>query len=176
MIDVLRDLGVVVVAAAGNYSTTRRFYPAAFARPSPADQVPLISVGALNPNGSKAVFSDAGDWITCWAVGALVISAFPTDINASRSPELRMRAHPGNQLPPGVPLPGEREALDPDDYSGGCAAWSGTSFSAPLVAAHVVAALLKGAASTGSLRLTTPGPLRRPSRALAALTALDWPG
>ncbi|MGA8458575.1 MAG: S8 family serine peptidase, partial [Streptosporangiaceae bacterium] len=82
VIDVLRGLGVVVVAAAGNYSTARRFYPAAFARPSPADQVPLISVGALNPNGSKAVFSDAGDWITCWAVGALVISAFPTDINA----------------------------------------------------------------------------------------------
>ena len=120
-------------------------------------------MGALNPNGSKAVFSDAGDWITCWAVGALVISAFPTDINASRSPELRMRAHPGNQLPPGVPLPGEREALDPDDYSGGCAAWSGTSFSAPLVAAHVVAALLKGAASVASLRLTTLGPLQRPN-------------
>lgn len=176
VIDVLRGLGVVVVAAAGNYSTARRFYPAAFARPSPADQVPLISVGALNPNGSKAVFSDAGDWITCWAVGALVISAFPTDINASRSPELRMRAHPGNKLPPGVPLPGEREALDPDDYSGGCAAWSGTSFSAPLVAAHVVAALLKGAASVASLQLDHPGAAAATERALAALTALDWPG
>jgi subtilisin family serine protease len=176
VIDLLRNLGVVVVAAAGNYSTTRRFYPAAFARPSPADQVPLISVGALNPNGSKAVFSDAGDWITCWAIGALVISAFPTDINASRSPELRMRAHPGNQLPPGMPLRGEREALDPDDYSGGCAAWTGTSFSAPLVAAHVVAALLKGAASEASLHLDHPGAAAAKKRALAALTALDWPG
>jgi hypothetical protein len=176
VIDVLRGLGVVVVAAAGNYSTARRFYPAAFARPAPADQVPLISVGALNPNRSKAVFSDAGDWITCWALGALVISAFPTDINASRSPELRMRAHPGNQLPPGVSLPGEREALDPDDYSGGCAAWSGTSFSAPLVAAHVVAALLKGAVSTAGLRLDHPGAAAATERALAALTALDWPG
>jgi subtilisin family serine protease len=176
VIDVLRGLGVVVVAAAGNYSTTRRFYPAAFARPSSAEQVPLISVGALNPNCSKAVFSDAGDWITCWAVGALVISAFPTDINASRSPELRMRAHPGNELPPGVSLPGEREALDPDDYSGGCAAWSGTSFSAPLVAAHVVAALLKGAASTASLHLDHPGAAAATERAMAALTALDWPG
>jgi len=176
VIDVLRGLGVVVVAAAGNYSTARRVYPAAFARPSPAGQVPLISVGALNPNGSKAVFSDVGNWITCWAIGAIVISTFPTDINASRSPELRMRAHPGNQLPPGVSLPGEREALDPDDYSGGWAAWSGTSFSAPLVAAHVVAALLRGAASTGSLRLDKPGTAAATSRALAALTALDWPG
>jgi subtilisin family serine protease len=176
VINVLRGLGVVVVAAAGNYSTARRFYPAAFARPSSAHHVPLISVGALNPNGSKAVFSDGGHWITCWASGAVVVSTFPTDINASRSPELRMRAHPGNELPPGVSLPGEREALDPDDYSGGFAAWSGTSFSAPLVAAHVVAALLKGAASTSGLRLDHPGPAEATKRALAALAGLGWPG
>jgi subtilisin family serine protease len=176
VIDVLRSLGVVVVAAAGNYSTSRRFYPAAFARPASAGEVPLISVGALNPNGSKAVFSNGGDWITCWASGAAVISTFPTDINAARSPELRMRAHPGNQLPPEVRLPGEREALDPDDYSGGFAQWSGTSFSAPLVAAHVVTALLKGAASTNSLRLDQPGAAAATKRALAALTDLDWPG
>jgi subtilisin family serine protease len=176
VIDVLRGLGVVVVAAAGNYSTTRRFYPAAFARPAPAGEVPLISVGALNPNGSKAVFCNGGDWITCWAPGAAMISTFPADINASRSPELRMRAHPGNQLPPGLSLPGDREALDPDDYSGGFAQWSGTSFSAPLVAAHIVAALLKGAASTSSLRLEHPGAAAATKRALAALTDLDWPG
>jgi subtilisin family serine protease len=176
VIDVLRGLGVVVVAAAGNYSTTRRFYPAAFARPAPAGDVPLISVGALNPNGSKALFSNGGDWITCWASGAAMISTFPTDINASRSPELRMRAHPGNQLPPGLSLPGDREALDPDDYSGGFAQWSGTSFSAPLVAAHIVAALLKGAASTSSLRLDHSGAAAATKRALAALTDLDWAG
>jgi subtilisin family serine protease len=176
VIDVLRGLGIVVVAAAGNYSTTRRFYPAAFARPSTPDRVPLISVGALNPNGSKAVFSDGGHWITCWASGAAVVSTFPTDINASRSPELKMRAHPGNELPRGVSLPAEREALDPDDYSGGFAQWSGTSFSAPLVAAHVVAALLKGAASSSSLRLNHPGAAAAKKRALAALTDLGWPG
>ena len=56
--------------------------------------MPLISVGALNPNGSKAVFSDGGDWVTLLGRAPLVISTFPTDINASRSPELRMRAHP----------------------------------------------------------------------------------
>jgi subtilisin family serine protease len=87
-----------------------------------------------------------------------------------------MPAHPGDELPPGPPLPGEREALDPDDYSGGFAIWSGTSFSAPLVAAHVVAALLKGAASTSSLRLDHPGPAEATKRALAALADLDWPG
>src|SRR5207245_8670781 len=75
VIDALLDLGVVVVAAAGNYSTSRRFYPAAFAqRPVPAGQVPLISVGALNPNGSKAVFSNGGHWVTAWASGAVMVS------------------------------------------------------------------------------------------------------
>jgi hypothetical protein len=44
------------------------------------------------------------------------------------------------------------------------------------VAAHVVAALLRGAASTGSLRLDNPGTAAATSRALGALTALDWPG
>jgi subtilisin family serine protease len=176
VIDVLRGLGVVVVAAAGNYSTTRRFYPAAFAQPSAPDQVPLISVGALNPNGSKAVFSDGGGWIKAWASGAMVVSTFPTDINGSRTPELMMRAHPADQLPPGVSLPGERESLDPDDYSDGFALWTGTSFSAPLVAAHVVAALLKGAESNAALRLDLPGAAAATKRALAALTGLGWPG
>jgi hypothetical protein len=174
VIDVLRGLGVVVVAAAGNYSTSRRFYPAAFAEP-PSGGVPVISVAALNPNGSKAVFSDGGRWINTWASGAMVVSTFPTDINASRTPELRMRAHPGNPLPPDVSLPGERESLDPDDYSGGFALWTGTSFSAPLVAAHVVAALLKGAAGNAALKLSLSGPTNATKRALAALTSLDWP-
>ena len=174
-IDVLRGLGVVVVAAAGNYSTARRFYPAAFAHPSTPGQVPVLSVGALNPNGSTAIFCDVGGWITAWAPGAMVVSTFPTDINGSRTPELRMRAHPADQLPPGVPLPCEREALDPDDYHGGWAAWSGTSFSAPLVAAHIAKELLS---KKLMLRLEVKGKECAIERALAALTSenLGWKG
>jgi subtilisin family serine protease len=177
-IKLLLGMGVVVVAAAGNNSTSRMFYPAAFAQqPTQAGQVPVISVGALNPNGSKAVFSDGGRWITAWAVGAAVVSTFPTDINGSRSPELRMRAHPANQLPPGASLRGEREALDPDDYSDGFAVWSGTSFSAPLVAAHVIRSLLDGAASAvPGLRLDGPGQSAATNRAVAALQNLGWRG
>lgn len=176
VIDVLLQLGVVVTAAAGNFSTSRRFYPAAFTRrPDPAAEVPLISVGALNPNGSKALFSDGGAWITAWASGAAILSTFPVDINAARTPEVRMRAHPANQLPPGVPLPGEREALDPDDYRAGFAIWSGTSFSAPLLAAHVAQALLAGA-SVSELGLDVAGEAAAASRALAALTSLGWRG
>jgi subtilisin family serine protease len=178
LIEALLKLGVVVVAAAGNYSTSRMFYPAAFARqPAPAGHVPLISVGALNPNGSKAVFSDAGDWVTAWAAGGAVVSTFPTDINGSRTPELSLPAHPANPMPPGVSLPDRREALDPDDYSGGWGVWSGTSFSAPLLAAHIVWSLLEGPADPGSGLVLKP--CEQPAtteRALAALKNMGWPG
>jgi subtilisin family serine protease len=162
VIDVLLGLGVTVVAAAGNYSTSRRFYPAGFTQqPLPPGQVPLIAVGALNPDGSQALFSDGGRWITAWAAGAAVISTFPTDINGSRTPE--------------ISLPGGPAALDPDDYSGGFAAWSGTSFSAPLVAAQVAGSLLAGTAEAG-LRLDLPGKTPARDRALAALENLGWEG
>ena len=178
LIKALLDLGVVVVAAAGNYSTSRMFYPAAFAQqPAPAGHVPLISVGALNPNGSKAVFSDAGHWVTAWATGGAVVSTFPTDVNGSRTPELRMPAHPANPMPPGVSLPDHREALDPDDYSGGWGVWSGTSFSAPLLAAYIVRTLLEGPADPGSGLVLKPcGQQATAERALAALKNMGWPG
>ena len=153
-IEALLDLGVVVVAAAGNFATSREFYPAAFARePVPAGQVPVISVGALNPNGTKAMFSNDGLWVTAWARGAAVVSTYPTDIDASRTPELRI---PVNRKPPGI-LPPGREALDPDDYRGGWAVWSGTSFSTPYLAALMARSLLTRAVAQSSLRLDVPG-------------------
>lgn len=175
VIELLLGQGVIVVAAAGNYSTSRRFYPAAFATKTPPGGLPLISVGALNPNGSKAMFSDGGHWITAWASGAAVVSTLPVDINASRSPELRLRAHPDNPMPPGISLPGSRESLDPDDYSGAFAVWSGTSFSAPLLAARITRALMEGARRDG-LSLTPCGPQDTQNRALSALKSMNWPG
>jgi Subtilase family len=158
-IEVLLDLGVVVVAAAGNFSTSRPFYPAAFAVQTAA--VPVISVGALNPNGTKAVFSNDGNWVTAWAQGAAVVSAYPVDVNASRTPELRVR----------VSARPDRESLDPDDYSGGFAVWSGTSFSAPGLAALIAGSLLDGAAG-GGLRLDQPGVQAARERAAAAVANL----
>jgi subtilisin family serine protease len=175
VIELLLGQGVIVVAAAGNYSTSRRFYPAAFATKTPPGGLPLISVGALNPNGSKAMFSDGGHWITAWASGAAVVSTLPVDINASRSPELRLRAHPDNPMPPGISLPARRESLDPDDYSGAFAVWSGTSFSAPLLAAQITRALMEGARRDG-LKLTPCGPQDTQNRALSALKSMNWPG
>jgi subtilisin family serine protease len=165
-IKVLLDLGVVVVVAAGNYAMSQEFYPAAFSQePVGAGQVPVISVGALNPNGTKASFSNDGHWVTAWARGASVISTYPVDVDGSRSPELRI---PGNRKPPGE-LPPGREALDLDDYSAGFAVWSGTSFSAPYLAALVAGSLLEGA---GSLPLDVPGKQAAAERAAAALERL----
>jgi Subtilase family len=170
VIQVLLDLGVAVVAAAGNYSTSRRFYPAAFSlQPSP---VPVISVGALNPNGSKALFSDGGRWVRAWAAGAAVVSSYPDDVNGSLTPQVRVRARVDG-LAPGDGPPDGREGLDPDDFRGGFAVWSGTSFAAPLIAAQIAARLLEQAAEFG---LGTTGSQAAVDRTMAALASLGWPG
>jgi hypothetical protein len=170
VIQVLLDLGVTVVAAAGNYSTSRRFYPAAFSlRSSP---VPVISVGALNPNGSRALFSDGGRWVRAWAAGAAVVSTYPDDVNGSLAPEVRVHPH-GGGLAPANGRPDDREALDPDDFRGGFAAWSGTSFAAPLIAAHLAARLLELDPQAG---LDGTGSQAAADRTRAALESLGWPG
>jgi len=177
VIKLLLDMGVAVVAAAGNYSTSRRFYPAAFTLQPPPGPVPLISVGALNPNGSKAIFSDGGGWVWAWAAGAAVLSTFPTDINGSRCPELRVRAHPANEMPPGVQLPADRQALDPDNYRGGFAMWSGTSFSAPLLAARIARQLLPPADEPAPVTgLGKTGAHAAADRTVAALEKIHWQG
>jgi len=170
IIALLLDMGVAVVTAAGNYSTRRRFYPAAFSLQPSA--VPVISVGALNPNGSKALFSDGGRWVRAWAAGAAVVSTYPDDVNGSLTPQVRVQTHPG-RLSPEAGRPDDREALDPDDFRGGFAAWSGTSFAAPLIAAHVAARLLDQASAPS---LDQPGAGAAADRTLAALASLGWPG
>jgi hypothetical protein len=164
VIDELLDMGVLVTAAAGNYTTTRRYYPAAFAGdPSAAERIPLVSVGALNPNGTQAAFSDGGSWVHGWARGAAVISTVPVDVNGPQNANVAS---------------GAAEGLDPDDYAGGFAAWSGTSFSTPAMAGYLAAAMigpLLGPAPDSSLRLDAPGGKAAVQRAEAALRQLRLP-
>ena len=128
----LTALGVPVIAAAGNQASDRPFYPAAFAAQQTEDLAPVLSVGALNPNGNIAMFSNDGPWVSCFATGASVISTFPPKAHGSLSPYRRYRTDYAGRY---------RESLDPDDFSSGFAVWSGTSFSAPLAASYLARAM-----------------------------------
>ena len=128
----LTELGIPVIAAAGNQASERPFYPAAFAAQQTYDQAPVLSVGALNPNGNIAMFSNDGPWVSCFATGASVISTFPPNAHGSLSPYRRYRTDYAGRY---------RESLDPDDFSSGFAVWSGTSFAAPLATSYLARAM-----------------------------------
>jgi hypothetical protein len=136
----LGALGVAVVAAAGNDATDQPFFPAALS--IYADQIAdpnrprvhVASVGALNPNGAVALFSNAGDWVTHYRRGACVVSTLPEDFNGSLQPAERVDR----------PDVGPRESLDIDDFTFGFASWSGTSFAAPYLAGELAAEAASG--------------------------------
>lgn len=141
MYAILEELGrngVVVVCSAGNDATSRPSFPAAFCRwsddsgPIPFDRTlaPIVSVGALNPNRTDALFSNAGPWVQTYVAGAAVVSTMPA-FRGGYEPVARTSA-----------FGRVREAIDPDDFQGGFAVWSGTSFSAPILAGDVAAALV----------------------------------
>lgn len=138
----LLALGVVVVCAAGNDATARPRFPAAFG-PWEGDGcpitwdgpwAPLVSVGALNPNGTcDALFSNVGPWVRAHAPGAAVLSTMPTHFQGGLQAEAATEAF-------GRP----RASIDPDDFTAGFGLWSGTSFAAPLLAGRIAAELLDG--------------------------------
>ena len=158
----LGSFGVAVVASAGNDSTTRPLYPAAFTPnvngpnvACPPDCVPVASVGALNPDGSIALFSNAGVWVNSAESGASVISTMPMIDGGSEPSTLVL-------TPTGL-----RATIDMDDFRGGFASWSGTSFSAPVLAGKIAQLLL----DTGSLDdVSTGASTARVRDALATLT------
>jgi hypothetical protein len=117
-------------------------FPAAFApwldgkdpiKPDPS-ALPVVSVGALNPAGrSDALFSNAGPWVRDWQQGAAVVSTLPVAFEGGLQANAKTEAYQR-----------VREGLDPDDYRGGFAVWSGTSFAAPLLAGKLAAHMAKG--------------------------------
>lgn len=121
----LRAKGVVVIAAAGNDGTCRPAWPAA------TDGV--VSVAALDDDG-PAWFTNHGSWVRACAPGVDVLSRF------------------FEEQPDAADHPADVEALArlADDAEGpalaanGWALWSGTSFSAPIVAGVVARAVLAG--------------------------------
>jgi subtilisin family serine protease len=126
----LAQLGVVVVVSAGNDATNRPIYPASFApyagglvASTPVTEVPLVAVGALNPDGTAALFSNDGPWVRAWRPGAAIVSTLPTNFDGGQQASSRV---PGGEE--------VRSTIDPDNFSSGFAVWSGTSFAAPILA------------------------------------------
>jgi len=120
-------------------------FPAAFApwsdgngpvQPAAA-LAPVVSVGALNPNGTDAMFTNTGPWVRVYARGASVMSTMPA-FQGGYEPMARTEAFQRG-----------REAPDPDDYTSQFAIWSGTSFAAPLFAGQVAARLIGATSAPG---------------------------
>lgn len=142
----LRERGVVIVCSAGNDATDRPAFPAALWDWGDADLgivdgaglAAHISVGALNPTGrSVALYSNIGDWVRVYAPGTSVLSttpAFEGGVQSGARDDLYGLA---------------RMTIDPDDFRGGFAIWSGTSFAAPHVAGLIAQAMAKQLTSTG---------------------------
>ena len=166
----LGDLGVRVVASAGNDATDQPTYPAAIAVNTIAPPVRLVSVGALNPNRTRAIYGNQAQWVTDWEVGTAVVSTLPA-FNGSQNPTVTIN-EPGAE---------PREAVDPDDFSGGdangrhfeggFARWSGTSFAAAALAGRLAHALGVNAAAAGADSMIDVSPPAAIDRAAAAYSA-----
>jgi len=149
----LGRLGVAVIASAGNNSTDQQMFPAGF---TPNDKGPIfvaeddcvqvISVGALNPDGSVAMFSNGGPWVRVWERGAAVVSTMPDNFDHSR------QAQVATVDPSGL----KRNSLDPDNFTSGFALGSGTSYAAPVVAGKIAQRLIDKAAA-GSVDMDATG-------------------
>jgi hypothetical protein len=162
-IDRLTDLGVVVVAAAGNDATLRPFLPAAHGQ----DNGLVAAVGALNASGDTiAAFSNAGPWITRWAPGNALVSTVPV-WQGARGPVI---APEENTLIDPV----RRTSPDEDDLKTGFAMWAGTSFATPVVSGKIGQVIVENPSLT-----TTTDPRERARQALGmtnqVLDKIGWP-
>ncbi len=101
---------VLIVASAGNDGSGHRLYPAGFDKPN------VRAVGALNPDLSRADFSNHGDWVHCSAVGVGVVSTFVQGLTPPES---------------GLGVPDVTFPATP------WATWTGTSFTAPQISGAV---------------------------------------
>lgn len=142
--------GVRVVASAGNRPVATHVFPAAFDG--------LVSVGALDPDGTLAAYTNTGDWVSVEAPGTSVVSALPKFDHAKWPLRDDLDI---NGLPTGT---------DPNFQASLVGQWSGTSFAAGWVSASIAAKLLEQAIPDGLIDVS-PGVAG--ARATSALEALE---
>jgi hypothetical protein len=153
----LGSRGAQVVASAGNRGEDVQTYPAALAAETVGPHRRVRSAGALNPNGTRAQFSNHGVWVTDWEVATGVVSSFPP-FDGGRLPK------DGPQ--PRAAVPKGAEGLDSDDFTGGYATWSGTSFATAALAGRLAQALIPAPGQAGAEdALVDVGPVAANERA-----------
>lgn len=130
-----RHPDLTLVAAAGNDSTDRPEYPAAFSW--------VIGVGALGPDQTHlAWFSNYGQWVDVYVLGEGIVNAFTVG---------QYRYHE----PPKQPA--RQDFLRP------VARWSGTSFAAPLVSGMIASRMGRaGESSTQAAQALLDGARQNP--------------
>jgi Subtilase family len=116
------ESAVLVVAAAGNDSSDRPFWPAAFPW--------VVAVGALDADGCVSDFSNVGKWVDVYAHGRDLVNAFPTGTYTCHEPANL----------------GEVRSFT------GLAQWSGTSFSTPVVTGLIAAYMSENGVSARDAR------------------------
>ena len=109
---------ITLVAAAGNDSTDRPFWPAA----SPLE-IGVIGVGALGGDERNlSWYSNYGEWVNVYSLGEGLVNAYASGLYTYQQPEKR----PTQQ------------------FFRGMAQWNGTSFTSALVSGLIVAEIARG--------------------------------